>query len=136
MPKRLFTPREANSALDEVRPLAERLVALRARMRELVAEQGKSVTEIGGNGAGYAATDLNTAQGELEQLAEKVAAAVEELAAIGVVVKDLDVGLLDFPGVRDGEEVELCWQVGEDAVSHWHPLEAGYRGRKPIDWSE
>jgi hypothetical protein len=94
------------------------------------------VTEIGGNGAGYAATDLNTAQGELERLAEEVAAAVEDLDAIGVVVKDLDLGLLDFPGVRDGEEVELCWQVGEDAVSHWHPLEVGYRGRKPIDWSE
>jgi hypothetical protein len=136
VPKRLFTPREANSALDEVRPVAERLVALRARMRKLVAEQGRSVTEIGGNGAGYAATDLNTAQGELERLAGEVAAAVEDLDAIGVVVKDLDLGLLDFPGVRDGEEVELCWQVGEDAVSHWHPLEVGYRGRKPIDWSE
>jgi hypothetical protein len=136
VPKRLFTPREANSALDEVRPIAERLVALRARMRELVAEQGKSVTEIGGNGAGYAATDLNAAQGALEQLAEEVAGAVKELEAIGVVVKDLDLGLLDFPGMHDGEEVELCWHVGEDAVAHWHPLDAGYAGRKPIDWSE
>lgn len=136
VPKRLFTPREANSALGEVRPLAERLVAARARMRELVTEQGKLVTKIGGNGAGYAATDLNTAQGELEQLAEKVGETVAELEALGVVVKDLDLGLLDFPGLRDGEEVELCWQVGEDAVLHWHPLEAGFRGRKPIDWSE
>jgi hypothetical protein len=136
VPKRLFTPREANSALDEVRPAAERLVALRARMRQLVAEQGKSVTEIGGNGAGYAATELNAAQSALEQLAEEVAATVTELEAFGVVVKDLDLGLLDFPGLRDGEEVELCWQVGEEAVLHWHPLEAGYRGRKPIDWSE
>jgi hypothetical protein len=136
VPKRLFTPREANSALDEVRPVAERLVALRARMRELVAEQGKLVTEIGGNGAGYVAGDLNAAQGELEQLAEEVGGAITELDALGVVVKDLDLGLLDFPGLRDGEEVELCWQVGEETVSHWHPLEAGYAGRKPIDWSE
>ena len=136
VPKRLFTPREANSALDEVRPVAERLVAVRARMRELVAEQGKLVTEIGGNGAGYVAGDLNVAQGELEHLAEEVAAAVAELDALGVVVKDLDLGLLDFPGTRDGEEVELCWQVGEAAVEYWHPLEVGFRGRKPIDWSE
>ena len=105
-------------------------------MRELVSEQGKLVTEIGGNGAGYAATDLNAAQGEREQLATEVAEAVTELEALGVLVKDLDLGLLDFPGLRDGEEVELCWQVGEDAVEHWHPLEAGFRGRKPIDWSE
>jgi len=120
----------------EVRPVAERLVVVRARMRELVAEQGKAVTEIGGNGAGYAAGDLNAAQGELEQLAAELAAAVAELDALGVVLKDPDAGLLDFPGMRNGEEVELCWHVGEDAVLHWHPLEAGYRGRKPIDWSE
>jgi len=136
VPKRLFTPREANSALDQVRPLAERLVAVRARMRELAETQSENILAIGGNGVGYAATDLKAAQGGLEQLAEEAAAAVRELDEIGVVVKDLDLGLLDFPAVRDGDEVELCWQVGEDAVVYWHPLEAGYRGRKPIDWDE
>jgi hypothetical protein len=136
VPKRLFTPREANSALAEVRPAAERLVALRARMRELAGTQGESILAIGGNGVGYAVSDLNAARQELEQLAEQVAAAVVELESLGVVVKDLDLGLLDFPGVRGGKEVELCWQVGEDTVGHWHPREAGYRGRKPIDWDE
>src|SRR5947209_2787782 len=58
VPKRLFTPSEANSALVQVRPIAERLVALRARMRELAAAQGQLVTDIGGNGGGYAASDL------------------------------------------------------------------------------
>jgi hypothetical protein len=136
VPKRLFTPREANSALDQVRPAAERLVALRARMRELAETQSENILAIGGNGVGYAATDLKAAQGGLEELADQAAAAVRELVALGVVVKDLDLGLLDFPAVRDGEEVELCWRVGEDAVEFWHPLEAGYRGRKPIDWDE
>jgi hypothetical protein len=136
VPKRLFTPREANSALAQVRPAAERLVALRARMRELAETQSENILAIGGNGVGYAATDLKAAQGGLEELADQAAAAVRELVALGVVVKDLDLGLLDFPAVRDGEEVELCWRVGEDAVEFWHPLEAGYRGRKPIDWDE
>jgi hypothetical protein len=136
VPKRLFTPREANSALDEVRLVAERLVAVRARMRELAETQGESILAIGGNGVGYAATDLKAARGELEELADEAAAAVRDLDELGVVVKDLDAGLLDFPALRDGEEVELCWQVGEEAVEHWHPLEAGYRGRKPIDWDE
>lgn len=136
VPKRLFTPREANSALAEVRPVAERLVAVRVRMRELAETQGDSILAIGGNGVGYAASDLKEARGELEQLAEQASAAVHELDDLGVVVKDLDLGLLDFPAVREGEEVELCWQVGEDAVAYWHPLEAGYRGRKPIDWDE
>ncbi|HEY6961163.1 MAG TPA: DUF2203 domain-containing protein [Gaiellaceae bacterium] len=136
MPKRLFTPAEANSALARVRPAAERLVALRARMRELVEAQGRHVTAIGGNGAGYAAGDLNVAQAELEQLAQDAGGCVAELEDLGVVVKDLDLGLLDFPAVRDGEEVELCWRAGEDAVEFWHELGAGYRGRKPIDWVE
>ena len=105
-------------------------------MRALVEAQGDSILAIGGNGIGYAASDLRAAQGELEELAEQAAEAVRELDAIGVVVKDLDLGLLDFPGLRDGEEVELCWQVGEDTVAYWHPLDAGFRGRKPIDWDE
>jgi hypothetical protein len=136
VPRRLFTPAEANSALEVVRPVAERLVAVRARMRELVSAQGKHVTAIGGNGAGYAASDLGATQAELAELAEQAASLVAELDGIGVVVKDLDLGLLDFPALRDGEEVELCWQVGEESVAYWHPLEAGYRGRKLVDWGE
>ena len=105
-------------------------------MRALAETQGDSILAIGGNGVGYAASDLKAAKGELEDLAEQTAETVCELDAIGVVVKDLDLGLLDFPGFRDGEEVELCWQVGEAAVAYWHPLEAGFAGRKPIDWDE
>jgi len=134
--KRLFTPGEANSALAEVRPVAERLVATRARMRGLVETQGDLVTAIGGNGGGYAASDLNAAHAELAQLAERVADCVRELDALGVVVKDLDTGLLDFPALRDGEEVELCWHVGEERVEYWHEIGIGFRGRKPIDWGE
>jgi hypothetical protein len=136
VPKRIFTPAEANSALSEVRPIAERLVALRARMHELVRAQGTHITAIGGNGGGYAAGDLNAAQAELEQLDERAARCITELDDLGVVVKDPDRGLLDFPAVRDGEEVELCWHVGEQSVEEWHAIGAGFTGRKPIDWVE
>jgi hypothetical protein len=132
----VFTPAEANSALPEVRVAAERLVALRRRMHALDDEQRSLVTSIGGNGGGYAAGDLNAAQGALIALAEEVAACVEELAVLGVQVKDLDSGLLDFPSVRDGEPVLLCWRVGEEQVGYWHGLEDGFAGRRPIDWSE
>jgi hypothetical protein len=134
--ERVFTPAEANSALPEVREAAERLVALRRRMRALDDEQRTAVTAIGGNGVGYAAGDLNAAQGELRELAEEVAACVEELTELGVEVKDLDAGLVDFPAVRGGERVLLCWRVGEDEVAWWHGLEDGFAGRRRIDWSE
>lgn len=105
-------------------------------MRELEREQGALVTAIGGNGGGYAASDLNAAQSELSGLAEAAIACVERLEELGVAVKDLDLGLLDFPAERDGSEVLLCWHVGEDSVAFWHGVDEGYAGRKPIDWSE
>ncbi len=131
-----FTPAEANSALSEVRPVAERLVAVRERMRELERSQGELATAIDGNGGGYAASDLSAAAVELSGLADAAIACVEKLEELGVRVKDLDLGLLDFPARRDGLEVELCWHVGEEAVQYWHGLGEGYAGRKPIDWGE
>jgi hypothetical protein len=136
MAERSFTPDEANNALDEVRPVAERLVAVRTRMRELEQSQGELVIAIGGNGGGYAATDLNAAQTELGSLADVALACVDKLEELGVVLKDLDLGLLDFRSVREGEDVLLCWHVGEEAVTSWHGLDEGFAGRKPIDWSE
>jgi hypothetical protein len=136
VPDRLFTPDEANSALSEVRPVAERLVALRTRMRELEQGQGSLVTVIAGNGTGYAAGDLNDAQSELASLAEAAVACVDKLEDLGVRVKDVDLGLLDFPARRDGDDVLLCWHAGEDTVGFWHDPSEGYAGRKPIDWDE
>lgn len=105
-------------------------------MRELEHAQGDLVTAIGGNGGGYAASDLNAAQTELHGLADAAGACLERLEELGVAVKDLDIGLLDFPSVRDGVRVLLCWHVGEESVDFWHGLEEGYAGRKPIDWGE
>jgi hypothetical protein len=132
----VFTPAEANSALSEVRPVAERLVAVRERMRELERSQGELATAIGGNGGGYAASDLSAAESELSGLADAAIACVEKLEELGVSVKDLDLGLLDFPALLDGRVVELCWHVGEEAVAFWHEVGEGYAGRKPIDWGE
>ena len=58
---------------------------------------------------------------------------LSEINAIGVQVKDLDVGLLDFPCLIDGEIVLLCWKLGEPTITHWHGTEEGFAGRKPID---
>lgn len=59
--------------------------------------------------------------------------ALSEINAIGVQVKDLDVGLLDFPCVVNGDIVLLCWKMGEPSIAHWHGTEEGFAGRKPID---
>jgi hypothetical protein len=56
-----------------------------------------------------------------------------ELTEAGIVVRDVDRGLIDFPSIRDGREVYLCWQFGEDAIGWWHDLESGFGGREPLD---
>lgn len=119
-----------------MREAAERLVTLRARMRELDREQRDLVTAIGGNGGAYSGNDLNAAQDELRSLAEASTACVDRLLDLGVLVKDPDLGLVDFPALREGEMVLLCWRVGEDAVTQWHGMTDGFAGRRPIDWSE
>lgn len=58
--------------------------------------------------------------------------AVEELHALGLEVKDVDAGLVDFPALRDGERVYLCWQLGEPEIGYWHGVEEGFAGRKPL----
>jgi len=129
---RTFTPDEANSALAQVRPLVERMVELRARLAELEDEQREVVRIVAGNGSGEGVGDARTP--EFAKLARELQEVVDELALIGVQIKDADAGLLDFPATRDGEEVLLCWQIGEDSVEWWHSPEDGFAGRRRIDF--
>ena len=69
----------------------------------------------------------------LTGLVQRAKVGVQGRDAIGVRVRDLDVGLLDFPAYLDGEIVLLCWKLGEEKIEYWHSLEAGYRGRQPVD---
>jgi hypothetical protein len=108
------------------------MVALRARLRELQGEQREVVTIVAGNGSGYGVTEARGA--EFSSAAQELESCAAELTWLGVQIKDADIGLLDFPALRHGREVLLCWQVGEERVEWWHGLEEGYAGRKPIDW--
>ncbi len=68
-----------------------------------------------------------------DKAAQEVADTLAEIEAIGVQVQDLEEGLLDFPFVKDGKTVMLCWKLGEDTITHWHEQEDGFSGRKPLD---
>lgn len=69
----------------------------------------------------------------LAGLVQRAKDALQEIDSIGVQVKDLSVGLLDFPAYLDGEIVLLCWKLGEEKIEYWHDLESGFRGRQPVD---
>ena len=70
---------------------------------------------------------------EREKAIQRTKDAMDEIDAMGVQVKDLDIGLLDFPCEVDGEVILLCWKLGENAITHWHGVSEGFTGRKPID---
>ena len=132
MAPRTFTVGEANAALARVRPLAAALVERAGGLRRAQAAQAELGLHISGNGGDITPSDLAEAEEAVQQAARAVATAIGELTALGVQVKDADTGLLDFPAVRDGEPVLLCWRLGEDEVGFWHGLEDGYAGRRPL----
>jgi len=110
------------------------MVELRARTRELEGEQREVVRTIARNGSGFAVADSRS--GAYAELVAQLERCVAELDELGVQVKDLDLGLVDFPSRRAGEPVLLCWHVGEERVAYWHGVDEGFAGRKPLDWGE
>ena len=74
-----------------------------------------------------------TRKAERERAVQRIKDTLGEIDATGVQVKDLDIGLLDFPCLVDDGMILLCWKLGEDKITHWHSLEEGFKGRKPID---
>jgi hypothetical protein len=132
VPFRVFTAEEANAALAELRPLVEAMVDAKQRLDDAQERRDEVAQHIAGNGGGIPPAELATLDHELNEAAAALAAAMGDVQATGVLVKDLDTGLVDFPAKRDGEDILLCWQLGEDEVAFWHGLEDGYAGRQPL----
>jgi hypothetical protein len=131
---RFFTEEEANEALTVVRPTVERLVAAHRRFRHAARRLEGVQGRVAGNGGGLDPDHVRELQEATAGAAAAVAGIVEELEGVGVQVKDLDEGLIDFPArhpERD-ETVLLCWRLGEEEVAYWHGLEEGFAGRKPL----
>jgi hypothetical protein len=132
MARRYFTTSEANELLAEVRPLAEALVQHHPRMRLAAERRARLTTRIAGNGGDLDPQEPGELEEQFERESQAVARAADSLQRLGVQVKDLDRGLVDFPALHHGEEVLLCWQVGEPEIAHWHGVDEGFAGRKPL----
>ena len=132
MPPRVFTADEANAALSEVRPLVEAMVEGKRALDEAQERRDDVAHRIAGNGGGIPPAELGALETAVEEAAKTLAETIGEIQAMGVLVKDLDSGLVDFPAKRDGEDILLCWQLGEDEVAFWHGPEDGYAGRRPL----
>jgi hypothetical protein len=128
----MFTPDEANALLDELRPRVELLVEHKRRLDEADEARRGLQARIAGNGGDITPSDVTEITERVEREAKAIGAIVEEIQRHGVQIKDLDIGLLDFPWRRDREVVLLCWRLGEDEIGYWHGMDEGYAGRKPL----
>lgn len=133
---RHFTPEEANAALEQVRPLVEKMVAHRRAHVEALARQEELEVRIKGNGGGIPPATLADAAEEVEREARALAKVIDEIDEHGAQVKDLDEGLIDFPALRDGETVLLCWKLDEDEIRYWHSVDDGFAGRQPLPFDD
>ncbi|HEX5893836.1 MAG TPA: DUF2203 domain-containing protein [Solirubrobacterales bacterium] len=123
--ERHFTREEASALLPRIKEMLRELRSSKDQLTDTEAHEALSEAAPG-NGGGEEGKQVGVAFLEVRRLL----GAIEES---GIVLRDIDRGLVDFPAVIDGREVYLCWELGEDDVAYWHDLDSGYRGREPLD---
>jgi hypothetical protein len=122
---RHFTPDEANRLLPRLKTVLRQLRDARDLLTD--ADAHEALNEAAPqNGGGEPGRQVGEAFLEVRHL-------LMALQSTGIVIRDIDRGLVDFPALIGGREVFLCWELGEDDVGHWHDLEDGYRGRQPLE---
>ena len=122
----LFTPQEASKLVPDIRPKLKELI----ECKKIVAKLHKEIERY--NLLGFRTAEVAEKAAELDALVEEMTRKISELEDLGVEVKDLDFGLVDFPAERYGESVLLCWRYGEPEVAFWHRPHEGYNGRRAL----
>jgi hypothetical protein len=134
MSDRTFTLDEAQALLPVLESLLRTAINAKKLIEQVEAEQQAITHRIFLNGGTYLdVVPLARRKAERMKAEQRAKDALAEIDSIGVQVKDLDVGLLDFPCQVEGSIVLLCWKLGEKSITHWHGTEEGFAGRKPID---
>ena len=132
MATHLFTLEEATALLPWLR---ERLQALTPLYQQLVALQGELeglVRSARTNGGSSLEDELARRQRTAQRLTRQVEDGVQTITRRGILVRDIVRGLVDFPSLRQGREVYLCWTLAEERIEYWHPTNIGYAGRQPL----
>jgi hypothetical protein len=131
---KLFTLTEAERTRRELEPVLIEAIEVRRKIAPLDEELGALAARIqwlGGMQVPYEETAR--VRVDRDRLAESLQSAIEKISAAGCVVKDLDIGLIDFPALINNEEVYLCWRLGEERIRYWHRQDEGFTARKLIE---
>jgi hypothetical protein len=127
---RFFTVEEANNLLRELTPSLLQLKQEKEQFDQLRRTLESITPAMRGNGHGAVAVEYEQ---RIHDLVKRMSDGVREIAALGVEVKDLNQGLIDFPHWREGRVVYLCWRLGEGQIGYWHDIEAGFAGRQELE---
>ena len=131
---RYFTLDQAHRTLPHVEDTIRRAIDLKADFESADGELRELMRRVmASGGMNVDREHVANLRNSREESASKLKTAIETIQELGCVVKDLDIGLLDFPTLYKGQEVYLCWRLGEAQIEHWHGVDEGFRGRKPID---
>jgi hypothetical protein len=131
---RFFTIEEANELVASLEIEFGRIARARAELAPLIEALGGADASVAILHDGEVAPPgRERAADRLRRLAAEITESVERVNELGCLVKDVELGLVDFYAMEDGEPVFLCWQFGEPAVTHWHGVDEGYAGRRPIE---
>jgi hypothetical protein len=134
MSDRTFTLDEAQSLLPVLESLLRTAIHSKKLMEEVEAEMQALSHRIFLNGGTHVdVIPIARRKAERAKAEQRAKDALAEIDSIGVQVKDLDIGLLDFPCLVDGQIILLCWKLGEKSITHWHGTQEGFAGRKPVD---
>jgi hypothetical protein len=134
MAERTFTLEEAQSLLPVLESLLRAAIASKKVMEEVDTEFQALAHRVFLNGGTFLdVVPLARRKAQRAKAEQQAKDALAEIDSIGVQVKDIDIGLLDFPCLVEGQIVLLCWKLGEKSITHWHGTQEGFAGRKPID---
>jgi hypothetical protein len=122
---RYFTLEEAQVILDIIRPLVGEILEIRRSIQKREPELWPVLAKAAGNGGSKAASEVAQEFDRLDQ-------AVRSILATGALLKDINLGLVDFPAWHEGRAIYLCWKYGEAQIGFWHEIDGGFSGRKPI----
>jgi hypothetical protein len=132
---RFYDIDDANATLAELGPILTTLVQQReelVRLRDHVLAHGSGGGAGGGEAGATVAGDLRLTRLRMQGLIDQMAAGVARIDELGIALRDIPTGLVDFPALVNGRQVWLCWRRDEDAIHFWHDLDAGFGGRRPL----
>jgi len=131
---KFFSPERANALIPKIQPLVDELLTKRRDLAIKLLEADPALRlNPPAHSARLAGPRSPFPPSRFGELKSEIVRLIHRIESFGCIVKDIDLGTIDFPSTRQGEQIFLCWKMGEPKIAHWHGLEDGFSGRKPLE---